>query len=251
MPRSLHRRARLLAAVACALLSAAGCRSVCCDTACEAESEAAREPLLQRRPLAGRLPAFQAKCADHFAEEPVVAPHPRFHPVPTRPVFAPVPPEELAMLLAPPTPSEEIKRSDVKPPRDEKPEREKPEHEKPGHASPPAVEPAPTVPAAPQERTARSDARARPISAPAPSPSELDAEPHDAPATSDAERESHTNSESELAVVHSIFAPTSPDDFHADVFAEFGSVADEPLLWRALPTPAGSLRAVPADEHVP
>lgn len=197
MPRSSYRRELLFAAVACALLSATGCRSICCDTACDAEPEPARERSLQRRPLAGRLAAFQAKCADHFAEEPAVAPHPRFHPVPTRPVFAPIPPEELAVLVAPPEAAGESAH---------------PSEEKPASASPPAIQDAP---AATPDRTAHA---------------------------------SGDETGAEASVVHSIFVPTPPEVDHSATDAPIGPFAVETLLWRAIPTPAGSLRAVPTDE---
>ncbi|RIK84790.1 MAG: hypothetical protein DCC68_00430 [Planctomycetota bacterium] len=117
--------------------------------------------------------------------------------MPTRPVFAPIPAEELAVLLAPPEAAAESAN---------------PSEEKPASASPPAAQSAPV--AAP-DRTAHA---------------------------------SGDETGAEASAVHSIFVPTSPEADRSAKDAAIGPFADEALLWRAIPTPAGSLRAVPADE---
>jgi hypothetical protein len=99
MIRTHYVRAFLAAAAMCAA-AAPGCRAVCGPEACE--DEPAEKPRRLAGRMEGRMEEWKAKAHEHFHEEPVVAPHSRFHPVPTRPVFEPPSPEELAALFPPP-----------------------------------------------------------------------------------------------------------------------------------------------------
>jgi hypothetical protein len=282
MTRSAHRRVCLMATIACACWATVGCRvihtevrtgdetcdaevngTVVRDTAdfageeCDDKAPRERKRWLKERPFAGKFQEFKAKAADHFAEEPVVAPHPRFHPVPTRPVFAPIPPEELAVLLAPPlTEAEKAKAAEKSGEKSEKlvapvvpgangksdaieikPETPPKAFEPPHVVSPPID----VSPSAPPTRTARPDLPATPVLLPTPAPTLK-------PASNSADEEH----DAEADVVHSIFEPQAAEageDQHEIQrrVEHAGGMSDEPLLWRVVPTPAGSLRATPAE----
>ncbi len=90
----------LFAAAALCAAAAPGCRVMCGPEACEDDCDEKPRRLAGR--MEGRMEEWKAKAREHFHEEPVVAPHSRFHPVPTRPVFEPPSPEELAALFPPP-----------------------------------------------------------------------------------------------------------------------------------------------------
>jgi hypothetical protein len=225
-----------------------GCSDEGGDTqVCDAESPPERTRLLKQRPFAGKFQEFKAKAADHFAEDPVAAPHPRFHPVPTRPVFSPIPPEELAVLLAPPPDAQADKTEpDSKlamPPKPtpttgapegvESPVESPPRAFEPPHVVSPPVDVSPT---APPTRTARPDVPATPALLPTPAPS-----------LKPAGNAEETESEREPKLVHSIFEPQSADSIPSSEIEYVDGDDEGPLLWRVVPTPAGSLRATPAD----
>jgi hypothetical protein len=96
MIRNSYARALLAAAAICAA-AAPGCRAFCGPEAGEENCEEPPRRLAGR--MEGRMEEWKAKAREHFHEEPVVAPHSRFHPVPTRPVFEAPSPEELAALF--------------------------------------------------------------------------------------------------------------------------------------------------------
>jgi hypothetical protein len=100
MIRTYYVRALFAAAAICAA-AAPGCRAVCGPEACE--DEQAEKPRRLAGRMEGRMEEWKAKAHEHFHEEPVIAPHSRFHPVPTRPVFEAPSAEELAALFPPPT----------------------------------------------------------------------------------------------------------------------------------------------------
>jgi hypothetical protein len=271
MPRYIHRRVCLFAAIACACWAATGCRVIriedrvddegcqaftetgdCEDQSCDDKAPRERKRWRKQRPFAGKFQEFKAKAADHFAEEPVVAPHPRFHPVPTRPVFAPIPPEELAVLLAPPvTEAEKAKAAEKSGEMGEKllapvvpdangqsdaveikPE-SPPKTLEPPHVVSPPID---VSPAAPPTRTATPELPATPVLLPTP-----------APTLKPADNSTENGDDAEPEVVHSIFEPPSADAPPSGKIEFVDGESDEPLLWRVVPTPAGSLRATPVD----
>ncbi len=225
-----------------------GCRSVCATDECESG------PLGQRQPLAGRLSIWKDRCANHFADEPVAAPHSRFHPVPTRPVFSPPSAEELAALFTPPEASKgqvdakELEEQDaatmpsVRGPLDDRaitpdvldgdvldgdafdgdaqdrdvPDGEAIEAETPAETLPPPEE----LDGAEPTRTARRVGLRLEV------PSQEGGK---------------AGEKREVVDARNVDAP-SPGGSPIDV-----EDADSPLLWRAVRTPVGSLRAVPAD----
>ncbi|MEX2188723.1 MAG: hypothetical protein WD875_18080 [Pirellulales bacterium] len=264
MHRTTHISA-LLAAIAICAVPSIGCRAVCTTDNCESE------PLALRRPLSGRLATWKASCAEHFAEEPVVAPQSRFHPVPTRPVFSPPPAEELAALFTPlppkETPAKESPTTD-NPPKASAgatPTTQSPIAQSPARNAPSASEPSTDAPT--HEDRAEHD---RSPSDDSPScqkdeavPDETLPPPDETPTrtarhgsqllpTSTPKSLKSTDSDGKEkavgGVIHSTFGPNQIDAPIPGESFETAARVDDPLLWRAIRTPAGSLRAVPANE---
>lgn len=211
----MHTWAALVAA-ALSAATAAGCCSFC------GAGDCGDDRWVHRRPLAGRWEHWKTRCVEHFTEQPVAAPHSRFHPVPTRPVFSPPPAEVLAAFVAPAEKAEQpMPETDNRgaKPIDEQPD-EQPQE--PG-ASPDAMDAVPT-------RTASGKHRAP-------------------PAQFDDTGNGEVENQPAAAVVRSTFVPAESGLPAPEVSIAPPLEADAPLLWRAIPTPAGSLRAVPADDE--
>lgn len=256
---------------------------------------------------------WKARCAEHFAEEPVVAPHSRFHPVPTRPVFSPPPAEELAALFAPketPPATNKAANAANKPPAEATPTDPTPTV-KLGPLAPPSDRSDvgsttdPTTSTQDGDAHHESDGNNPPVAPDNASPQTLappDVEPDEAAPTRTAIRtkfaaalhdDQFGDSAADDRAVHPTTTPTKPTPVHS-TFARDGADARKaadahpaadappvtdaplpeeplpddvlpaeaapaetahdaqsngyPLHWRVVPTPAGSLRATPADD---
>jgi hypothetical protein len=206
-----------------------------------------------------------ASSEEHFSEEPVVAPHSRFHPVPTRPVFSPPPAEELAALFAPPPAESATKADSSASPATEKPadaapsddavlEDDRIQDDGPSSSATESIDtesldtenlddveqsaPMETLPP-PDEAPTRTARRSRQVSSAA-----------KATEATEASRSDESDESDNRPVIQSTFGPVEQDAPMPGESIETGTDVDGPLLWRALRTPAGSLRAVPADSEL-